>query len=192
MRIVSKKEFIARRGFFIDEMIRGKIFIYPTDTIYGIGCNAQNPSSVKKIREIKKRDSKPFSIIAPSKDWILINCKVDLYKLKFLKKLPGPYTLILPIKNIYAFSKQDVVADLDAVGIRIPDNWFSNIISKSRTPFVTTSVNISGEPHLVRIKDLKKEIASQVDYIIDCGKLDGKPSTLFDLSKGDGVEIIKR
>ncbi|GAG45638.1 unnamed protein product, partial [marine sediment metagenome] len=77
--IIKKKEIEIRK-------LRNSVFIYPTDTIYGIGCNALNSKLVKRIRRIKKRDNKPFSVIAPSKKWIYDNCEVDR---KILKKLPG-------------------------------------------------------------------------------------------------------
>ena len=80
----------------ISELIKS-IFIYPTDTIYGIGCNAEESKLVEKIREIKNRDKKPFSIIAPSIKWILENCETTEKEIS--KYLPGPYTLILKKKN---------------------------------------------------------------------------------------------
>ena len=78
--------------FFLD-----KIFIYPTDTIYGIGCDAENEFLVDKISEIKKRDIKPFSVIAPSVEWILENCETTKEEIE--KFLPGAYTLILKKKD---------------------------------------------------------------------------------------------
>ena len=74
-----------------------KIYVYPTDTIYGIGCDATNDKLVLKIRSIKKRDEKPFSIIAPSKDWIKNN--FEIIHPEYLDKLPGPYTLVMKPKN---------------------------------------------------------------------------------------------
>ena len=156
----------------IDEVLEGKIFVYPTDTIYGIGCNALQKKTVEKIREIKKRDSKPFSVIAPSFEWIIdnlvIDCNLDEY-------LPGPYTIILKKKNP-DFLKW--VSDSDALGIRVPKNDFCFEVQKSGVPFITTSVNISGEKPITKISDIPLEIRKNVDFIIDAGELTGKPSTL--------------
>ncbi len=158
----------------INEIKRGKIFIYPTDTIYGIGCNAENQQAVEKIKQIKQRDKdKPFSVIAPSIDWIKENLIVDIDLKKYL---PGPYTLILRKKNPdFLFH----VSSTDSLGIRIPANEFTKEIQKSNLPFITTSVNLAGEPYLTRMQDLKPEIKKQVDFIIDVGKLCGNPSTLI-------------
>lgn len=191
MKIISKKDFLARKQFYIKEIICGKIFIYPTDTIYGIGCSAKIGSSINKIRDIKKRDSKPFSIIAPSRSWILENLKLDTYKIKYLKKLPGPYTFILDLKNENCVSKDELIGDGKSIGIRIPKIWFSKIILKSGVPFVTTSVNVSGEKHITKISEIQKEILKDIDYVIDCSKIDGSPSTIINLIN-EKVEIIKR
>ena len=70
----------------------GAIFIYPTDTVYGLGCNAEDIRAVKKLRQIKGTDH-PFSVIAPSKQWIQDRLNVKFPE--FLEKLPGPVTLIM-------------------------------------------------------------------------------------------------
>ncbi|MDA3854770.1 MAG: L-threonylcarbamoyladenylate synthase [Candidatus Woesearchaeota archaeon] len=191
MKIISKREFLAKKRFYVEEIIRGKIIIYPTDTIYGIGCSAKIGSSINKIREIKKRDSKPFSIIAPSRSWILENLKINILKIKYLKKLPGPFTFILDLKNDDCVSKDELIGESKSIGIRIPKCWFSSIILKSGVPFVTTSVNLSGEKYITKISEIKKEILKDVDYIIDCGKINTKPSTIINLVN-DKIEIIKR
>ena len=79
------------------ENLKTEVFIYPTDTIYGIGCDATNDKLVEKIREIKQRENKPFSIIAPSVQWILDNFNVNVRLID--KYLPGPYTLLLEKKQ---------------------------------------------------------------------------------------------
>lgn len=161
------------------EILAGKIFIYPTDTIYGIGCDALNKRSVEKIREIKKRDQRPFSIIAPSFKWIEKNCVVNLNLKKYL---PGAYTLILKKKEKNFLSH---ISETDSLGVRIPNCDFTKKLQKSGVPFITTSVNLSGEKPANQIKEIPKEILEKVDYVIDKGKLSGKPSTLII----DGKEI---
>lgn len=163
----------------MEEILAGKILIYPTDTIYGLGCDATNEESVKKIREIKSRDKdKPLSIIAPSMKWIEENCIIEeSLKQSINKYLPGPYTLILKKKNS---SFLPWISSTETIGIRIPYHEFTKSIQQSGVPFVTTSVNLSGEPFLIRIEDLPHEIAKKVDYIIESKtELSGKPSTLI-------------
>lgn len=186
---LSRKQVEDKEDFFLKEILEGKIFIYPTDTIYGIGCNASNKKSVEKIREIKQRESKPFSIIAPSKKWIKDNCILNKSAIKWLNKLPGPYTLILKLKNKSAISNN--ITSTENLGVRIPSNWFAKIVSKSKIPFVTTSVNISGQPHINSITELSNQIKHKVDYVINDGTLNNPPSTIIDLTK-DVEEIIKR
>ena len=107
------------------EIIEGKIFIYPTDTIYGIGCNALNKKSVNKIKKLKGRDKdKPLSIIAPSKKWIKENCIIDVDLIKYL---PGPYTIVLKKKDSN-FLKH--VSNTSTIGIRIPKNNFIKMNKK--------------------------------------------------------------
>ena len=164
------------------EMIAGKIFIYPTDTIYGLGCNALDNNAVEKIRGIKKRDKdKPLSVIAPSFEWIKTNFFVDA---ELEKYLPGPYTLILKKKDKNFLSW---VASGETLGIRIPKCDFYKKIQETGVPFITTSVNLSGEPFANKVSDIKPEILNKVDYIIDLGECSGKPSTLI-----MGAKEIKR
>ncbi len=183
--ILTKDEFLDNLDL-LGEIKKGSVFIYPTDTIYGIGCNALSDKAVSKIREIKKRDTKPFSIIAPHKNWILENCKV---KKKDLDKLPGPYTYVLETKE-QAVSKK-VNPDTELLGVRIPKHWFSDIALKLKLPIVTTSVNLSGKTHMTCLEDLEEEIKNKVDFIIYEGKKQGRPSTIIKII-GNSKEIIKR
>jgi L-threonylcarbamoyladenylate synthase len=163
-----------------EKIKQGKIFIYPTDTIYGLGCDATNQEAVNKIKQIKSRDKdKPLSIIAPSIDWIKENCVVDVDLDKYL---PGPYTLLLKKKNPQFLPH---ISENNLLGIRIPSNPLTKDIQKSLLPFVTTSVNLAGEPFATQIKDISKKIIGQVDKVIDNGPLSGRPSTLII----DGKEI---
>jgi L-threonylcarbamoyladenylate synthase len=164
----------------VNDIKLGKLFIYPTDTIYGIGCNALNGESVNMIKEIKKREAdKPLSVIAPSFEWIEENLIVDVDLKKYL---PGAYTLILKKKNENFLSE---ISSGEYLGVRIPDCNFSLFVRESQVPFITTSVNFSGEKFALGVEEIDSEILKKIDIIIDEGKLDGKPSTLV---KG-GVEI---
>ena len=156
-------------------ILSGNLFIYPTDTIYGIGCNALNEQAVNKIRELKQRDVKPFSIIAPSIKWIQENCIID-NNLDLSKYLPGPYTIILKKKNPDFLSW---VSDSETIGIRIPNHEFTKKLQKTSLPFITTSVNLSGHPFATKISEIPEQILNQVNHIIDVGELLGKPSTLI-------------
>ena len=124
MDILSKEEFEVEMDIFEIKIKEGELFIHPTDTIYGIGCNAMLHDSVYKVRETKNRHTVPFSVIAPSKDWIRENCEVNKKAEGWLKKLPGPYTFILNLKNKDAIAP-NVNMDMDTLGVRIPDHWFS-------------------------------------------------------------------
>jgi len=156
------------------EILAGKIFIYPTDTIYGLGCNVLDKDAVEKIKEIKNRDKdKPLLIIAPSFKWIEENCIIDV---ELKNYLPGPYTIILKKRNKEFLNW---VSETDSLGIRIPDNNFCKEIQKSGVPFITTSVNLSGEPFVKKISDISEEIKKHVDVIVEGGELSGRPSTLI-------------
>ena len=92
MKLIRFENINLWRNELLEAIRAGKIFIYPTDTIYGLGCNAENSQAVKKIREMKQREEKPFSVIAQGKEWIRKNCLVK--NEKDLELLPGPYTII--------------------------------------------------------------------------------------------------
>ena len=165
MKIYNKEEFNENKEEILTKIKGGNIFIYPTDTIYGIGCDARNFNAVKRIRELKNRDEKPFSVIAPSKEWIINNCEE-----KNLNKLPGPYTLILKLKNKECVASN--VSGLNTLGVRIPDHWF-----KVDIPIVTTSVNKSDKTNMTSLEDLDKDI--KVDFIIYEGEKKGKSSRII-------------
>lgn len=158
------------------ELIKnGSIFIYPTDTIYGIGCNALDAEAVNRIKQLKGRDSnKPLSIIAPSKEWITDKLIADNNLID--KYLPGAYTLILKKKNQDFLSH---ISSLDTLGVRIPNHEFTQLIQKANVPFITTSVNLAGEKPASSLTDIKLEILEQVDIIINGETLSGIPSIII-------------
>lgn len=184
-KIIKMNELKERE--LIKDIKEGKIIIYPTDTIYGIGCDAKNSQSVQKIREIKNRTEKPFSIIAPSKQWIIENFEV-LNK-NYIEKLPGPYTFILKTRREGIVSRH--ASNGATVGIRIPDHKITEVIQKAQTPFVSTSVNLAGEEPVNDLRKIPRRILKFVDLVIDDGTLSNQPSVLIDMTT-ELPRIIKR
>lgn len=187
--IIDKDALKYRKAEFIDRVLKGDVFIHPTDTIYGIGCDATNGESIDKVREIKKRPGeKPFSVIAPSKQWIMDNFEFDDKVIEWVAKLPGPYTLILKIKNKDAISPV-VNNGGDTLGVRIPDHWISKAVAEVGVPITTTSVNFRGEDYMTSIDDLNPEIRSKVGFIVYEDEKVAQPSTIVNLA-GTTVEAM--
>lgn len=189
MRILNVDEIKLERNSIIESVERSAVFIHPTDTIYGIGCNAQNTSAVRKVRKLKARATNPFSVIAPSIDWIRENCFVTKEAEEWLEKLPGPYTLILRLKKKSCVAKE-VNSGLDSLGIRIPNHWISKLVAEAEIPIVTTSVNRSNEDYMTSLEDLDPSIKSGIEFVLYEGEKEGKPSKLVDLT--GYVKIIER
>jgi L-threonylcarbamoyladenylate synthase len=190
MDIVTKDEFLQRKSEFIPKIEAGTIFIHPTDTIYGIGCDATNSSAVKKVREAKQRVDNPFSVIAPSKKWIYDNCEYSEEAISWIEKLPGPYTLILKLKNKKAIANE-VNLGSGTLGIRIPAHWFSGFVRELGFPVVSTSANISGEPYMTSMDNLDARIKPKVGFVIYEDEKKGRPSTVVKLFS-EKVEVVQR
>ena len=183
MRIITKDDVKVAKEELLDKIKDGSVFIHPTDTIYGLGCNAANGDAVKKIRNMKGRPATPFSVIAPSKAWILENCEAenkDLLQL-WLKKLPGPYTLILRMKDKGIVSSE-TNKGLGTLGVRIPDHWFSEIVREAKVPVITTSANKVGKNFMTSLDDLDPDIKMHIDFIVYEGEKEGRPSKLINLT----------
>ncbi len=183
MVMVLRTEVEEKEDFYIHEIMKGKLIIYPTDTIYGIGCDATNEEAVKKIRLIKERNDLPFTVIPPSLEWVKENCEITEEAKELIKKFPGS-TLILKLKNKEAVAKQ-VNLGIDTIGVRIPVHWFTEILQKTNKPIITTSVNKKGEPNMTSMDDLDPDI--QVDYVFFEGEKKGSSSKIFDLT---GKEVV--
>lgn len=168
-----------KKSEIVKRIKEGDLFIYPTDTVYGLGCNANKQGSVQLIKEIKKRDQKPLSVIAPNKQWITKNLEVT--NKSFIRKLPGPYTYVLKIKKRAV--ARNVNPGLKTLGIRMPDHPFSELIKKAKVPFITTSVNYPGKKSARKINEIPRRILNSVDIVIDGGYLPNYPSTVIDLTE---------
>jgi len=165
----------------------GGIVIYPTDTLYGIGCDATNASAVQKLRALKQRDSgKPLSIIVADFPMLLRFCHVSPEQEAILHKLlPGPYTFILPLKQRLP------VSETLEVGIRVPEHAFMRAVSKTvGVPIVSTSANLSGEKEAAELSGVAREISDGADLSIENGKCKyAQGSTVIDLVR---MEVLRK
>ena len=187
MKFLTKTELRLRFDEICKKIEDGAVFIHPTDTIYGLGCNAQNKKAVKKIRQLKERFDKPFSIWTPSIDWIKDNCRINKNAEWWLEQLPGPYTFILKKKNADIIA-ENVTLKLNSIGVRYPDHWFSNIVKEINIPTITTSANKAGQPFMTCLDDLDPEIKKGTDFIIYEGEKKARPSKIINLVKEEVKE----
>lgn len=171
---------------------RGGIVVYPTDTAYGLGVNALEEKAVKKVYEIKGRNfSKPTHVIV--RDWKMIEelCFVnDAAKKLYEYFFPGPLTIILLKKKIVP---DILTAGLPTLGIRIPNNQVTNLLSNQLTiPYTTPSANQEGGKTPYSIDEVKKELDIQkIDLVLDAGQLPSTPpSTIVDLTTTP-IKIIR-
>ncbi|HOI26640.1 MAG TPA: L-threonylcarbamoyladenylate synthase [Paludibacteraceae bacterium] len=172
----------------------GGVILYPTDTIWGLGCDATNEKAVKKTFEIKKReDSKSMLVLTDSA------AKVE----RLVNDVPAiAWDLIdlsdKPLTIIYSNAKNmapNLIAADGSVGIRVTKEEFSKkLCEKFRSPIVSTSANISGQPSPANFQEISEEIKNAVDYIVSFRQDDkskAKPSSIIQLEAGGVVKIIR-
>ncbi|MBE9536504.1 MAG: threonylcarbamoyl-AMP synthase [Proteobacteria bacterium] len=170
---------------------RGGIVAYPTDTIYGIGCDIFSKKGLDKIQQLKGRDkNKPLSFICSDLSHISQFAKVPNYAYRIMKRLlPGPYTFILDASSEVP---RMLMPKRKTVGIRVPDNAIVlSIVKELGHPLITTSANFSGEDVISDPFDIERLMGKQLDAVIDGGKLSGEPSTVIDLT-GKAPEILRK
>ena len=148
----------------------GGTIVFPTETIYGIGANALSEKAVDKIFEAKGRpNDNPLIVHICNKSQINELVKeINEIEQKLIDTfMPGPFTLILKKKDIIP---DNVTANIDTVGIRMPDNEIAQeLIRSSGVPIAAPSANISGRPSGTNIEDIKDELDGKVDGVIDAG-----------------------
>ena len=178
----------------VDILKKGGLIIYPTDTVYGLGCDIMNNKALERIARIKevKLEKANFSFICHDLSNLSDYVKqIDSATFKTLKRaLPGPYTFILPGSK----SLPSVFKKKKTVGIRIPNNNIAlEIVKELGNPIVSTSIydedeilEYTTDPELI----LEKWDA-RVDLVIDGGYGDNEPSTIIDFSKGEPIVVRK-
>ena len=184
----------------------GGTILYPTDTVWGLGCDATNPAAVARIFEIKQRED--------SKSLVLLASDLDMVA-KYVKEIPSiavdlvevndaPMTIIYPgavagesgaSGDRWHLAWNAVAAD-GSVGIRIPlMEWCKQLVYKLGRPIVSTSANISGEPTPQRFSDIPQEIKDAVDFVVppsvDVAST-GKASQILKVGLKGEIEIIRK
>lgn len=178
----------------LDVLKSGGIILYPTDTIWGLGCDATNPEAVKRIFELKKRDDSKALIVLLDDSGKLNRYVREVPEVAWdlIDNADRPITIVYP--GVLNLAKNLMAADGTAA-IRITsDEFCKQLIFKFGKPLVSTSANISGEPFGGRFQDVSDDIQKGVNYIVDLHKNRpvGPPSSIIKLELGGKFEIIRR
>ena len=174
---------------------QGGILLYPTDTVWGVGCDATNPQAVDRIYRLKRSENK--------KSMLVLCASADMV-VRYVNKAPGiafevmelatsPLTAILPGAVGLA---PNLIPDEETLGVRIPDHEFCcRMLRAFGKPVVSTSANISGEPTPVGLQDVDREIIDGVDFVVN-PRFEGKPtrkaSSIIAFGEGGEVKIIRQ
>ena len=148
----------------------GKVVVFPTETVYGIGTNGLDEKAIEKLYKLKKRPkNKPISLLVNNIDMIN-DIAEDITELEYKlinKFMPGPLTIILKKKN----KIPDILtANSSTVGIRIPENEIAiKLIEYANVPIATSSANISGKSSGINLKNIMNDFNDDIDYYIDGG-----------------------
>ncbi len=195
MKITNKQAFREA----IKTIKTGGVIICPTDTIYGFLADATNKKAVEKIFKIKKRPrSKSLPVFVKDLKMAQNLAKINASQIKILKqKWPGPYTFILKQRKPCEIGSHTKLYGVDkkTIALRIPNHKFLLVLlKKANRPLAQTSVNISGQPALAKIEDIKKLIVRTglPMLIIDAGNLPkSNPSKIIDLTKSK-TKILRK
>jgi L-threonylcarbamoyladenylate synthase len=168
---------------------QGGVILYPTDTVWGIGCDATDDNAVEKIFKIKQRkESKSLVILVNSLDMLrkYIDAVVEI-----LQKFNKPTTIIYNKPRRLA---KKVIANDNTVAIRIvQDKFCKELIEKFEKPIVSTSANISSKPTPKSFKEIEPSIFDAVDYVVNLHQNNktGLPSAIIRITNKDEIEVIR-
>jgi len=175
-----------------EDIMKGELVVYPTETVYGVGANIFDEAAVKKLYIAKNRPfDMPLSVAVSDKSMAEKIAFVDERAGKLFDAfLPGPLTIIIKKRP----NVPDIVTSMsNKVGIRIPDHQVPiSIIKRTGVPIITTSANVHSHPDAVRMEEAEKDLGAHVKTYIDCGPCTlGKPSTIVWLM-GKKMEIVRQ
>ncbi|OIP94355.1 MAG: threonylcarbamoyl-AMP synthase [Syntrophobacterales bacterium CG_4_8_14_3_um_filter_58_8] len=173
------------------EILRGGgIVIYPTDTVYGMGCDLFNKKGIERIYEIQRRDRRqPLSFICADLKDISRYARVSDDAYKIMKRLlPGPYTFVLEASRLVP---KIILPKRQTTGIRVPDNRICQaLVTEMGSPVISTSVKDGGSELLSDPRMIEELFGKRVDMIIDGGIIAAAPSSVVSLL-AEGIEVIR-
>jgi L-threonylcarbamoyladenylate synthase len=173
---------------------KGGIILYPTDTVWGIGCDATNAEAVAKIYALKKRAETQSMIVLMNGDRMIHNVFKEVPEVawQLIELSENPTTLVLDNpRNVAA----NLISADKSLGIRLVKEPFCfKLLERMKKPLVSTSANISGKPTPKSFKEISPEIIKGVDYVVNLHheKIAGKPSTIIKLSNDSQVKVIRK
>lgn len=178
----------------VEALRRGGIILYPTDTVWGIGCDATNAEAVAKVYALKKSENKLGMIVLLDKVENVVRyfSKVPAVAWDLFEMSDTPLTLILPGAGGVA---PNLIPEEKTLAVRIPDHEFCRQLARRLgKPLVSTSANISGEPTPAYFEDIDEKIKNGVDFVVG-QRFEGNPtrksSSIIKLGEGGEVEIIR-
>ena len=172
----------------------GGIILYPTDTVWGIGCDATNAEAVAKIYKLKQRAETQSMIVLMNGEKMMYNVFKEIPEVawQIIDLSENPTTLVLDKPRNVA---PNLIAPDQTLGIRIVKEPFCfKLMEKMKKPLVSTSANISGQPTPKSFKEISPEIIKGVDYVVNLHreKIAGKPSTIIKLTNDSQVKVIRK
>ncbi len=172
----------------------GGIILYPTDTVWGIGCDATNPDAVAKIYQLKQRAETQSMIVLMNGEKMMYNVFKNIPEVawQIIDLSEKPTTLILDDARNVA---PNIIAADKSLGVRLVKEPFCyKLMERMKKPLVSTSANISGQPTPLSFKDISPEIINGVDYVVKLNqdKINGKSSTIIKLTNDSQVKVIRK
>ena len=178
----------------LEVLRRGGIILYPTDTVWGLGCDATNPEAVSKLYSLKQRTASKSMIVllADRRDLKHYTGRPEPYIETYLEQTTQPITVVYEQALGLA---DNLIAEDGTIAIRIVDEVFCrDLIKRFRKPLVSTSANISGEETPVYFRDISDEVVQGVDYVVKYRQDDSRPSRssmLIRFSKEGDVVVLR-
>ncbi len=179
----------------LEVLRKGGVILYPTDTVWGLGCDARNKEAVNKLFKIKER-AEYKSVVVLVSDETMINRyvkEVPEIAWELMESAEEPLTIVYPDGRMLA---ENIIAADGSVGIRfVKDEFCKNLIHKFGKPITSTSANISGENAPSSFSDIKLDILNRVDYIVNLRQketMNAKPSTIIKIALNGEFKIIRK